>query len=750
MASVAGKNHRFASRAALFFLVGSFFSVCFFAGGARAEQETKALENLQKSKEELFREEIDKLKKDKNVVTDKAVRDMRKKMEPVFFIVMDPGGKKIQDHFIKLKEIENDSSDLEKERKINFFVERLSRAAYVYRNAKQLVNFINKSSDETGIYKVSGRKAIHEKLLDANYEAISNWVACKNHSGTNISNCDLQEKKTIFPGFDVSLSSPTLGQKKAYVEKAYIASMFYEAVNAGQLTDDEKKRCKALFRDNNDSERYCRPEGDQPRDDWAYGPIPAGSSLDQCGEDEHSKSLDDFKKCVAFRLTKQRLLEIVGVPEDTVKQTSIINMDLDFSVPDNTSLAILGLGESDVVTPTSPRDVDIQMINGSDRNGNFMTGVAGELSLVQIRDWLGIENDLKSYSEGYQNVLLRSKISGAWAKGVEDTDRSSRLAFGLNLTPIDTGDPRLNPVYLECMANHINDAATSEGLNLKLASDGNENNINLMSLDEAQKDFIARELVAVQHKLKEILKKTYQNKDGKVTRGPAGQQGQSCEKLAKKANWNEIRLDFGMAPSFVSANGDADQFELQGGGFWASFTFGGNPFNLKKGASRLFSGNKEFFHFNQLQDYKESAKAAEEGPEGFFAKYPLQFTLHFRYQVDQLEPVRNNIQNVFFEKDSLVAGGKLGIGDEKWRLSAEALYERTMPDMVMPDDGFFKYAAIAEVNLGKFFEKPLENLWFSATVGSTEGRQTQADETFALGKLKIAFNGIRDLVGGGD
>ena len=229
--------------------------------------------------------------------------------------------------------------------------------------------------------------------------------------------------------------------------------------------------------------------------------------------------------------------------KEEVLNSSVKQTDLDLAVPESPAFAVLGLSPQNVIRPTSPRQLATELLNGIDQNGNFQSGIAIDFAphllilgdKLTIREYRDVYKDNKKVKNNYITRLFsRTQLSVATAKGVNDDDKSIRLATGLRVTLFDLGDPRLDTLLTDCFENALTFPEPKQG--------------------ETNEDYRKRFNTWAETSAKPKL--------------------QECRNDARKRNWNQSSWAIGVVPTWISTSGDTSDLEWDGVGVWSSLAYG--------------------------------------------------------------------------------------------------------------------------------------------------------------------------------
>ena len=246
-------------------------------------------------------------------------------------------------------------------------------------------------------------------------------------------------------------------------------------------------------------------------------------------------------RTIAERLLALALLGAIAAPLLSAEaeaqpkpksQAPVKLITLDLAVPDSPALAILGLSPDTVVRPGTPRDLATTVLNGVDRRGNLQAGLAVDMTPLFLFASNTLTHADYAGSRGTQ-ILGRTQVSVATAKGTGEGDKAMRLALGLRTTLWDPGDPRLDAALIDCL-----------------------DRIPLPPPPGPVTSARARDAW--------IAKAT-------AERRPAVE---GCHTAFKARRWNASSFALGIAPSLQSGTGEWDDLTYDGSAVWAALALG--------------------------------------------------------------------------------------------------------------------------------------------------------------------------------
>jgi hypothetical protein len=117
---------------------------------------------------------------------------------------------------------------------------------------------------------------------------------------------------------------------------------------------------------------------------------------------------------------------------ETVRQT-IAGM----FVSENPTFALMGVAAKDVMSPETPREFAVNLLNSLDQQGNLQQGFAMEFVPALLFAGNKLTAERYSRMNGLQRSLVRLQIGVGMAKGAEEEDRSVKGAVGFVWQPIN-------------------------------------------------------------------------------------------------------------------------------------------------------------------------------------------------------------------------------------------------------------------------------------------------------------------------
>ncbi len=285
--------------------------------------------------------------------------------------------------------------------------------------------------------------------------------------------------------------------------------------------------------------------------------------------------------------------------------------NLDLSIPESPAFAILGVTPQTVLRPSSPRSFATSILNGVDQNGNFQSGIAFDLSPYLLL--AGPNLRLREYQASYaKRLLARTQVSFATTKGVNEEDKSLRLALGFHATLWDRGDFRMDKELMKCFQRAIKLPDILPPFPVDPPGTG---------ASEVEKKRYETYLAA---------QKKYDEENARVGTLNNTRSAQ-CRAEARKRNWNKSSWVIAAAPSWLSTDGQTKNFDWNGGGVWTSVAYG-----------------------------FEGTRLAETS----------QLILHARYRNQEMVPDPKK-KGSFINQDSYFFGGRARVGNENTAFSFE-------------------------------------------------------------------------------
>jgi len=214
---------------------------------------------------------------------------------------------------------------------------------------------------------------------------------------------------------------------------------------------------------------------------------------------------------------------------DTSKAVKLVNLDL--TVPDSPAFVMLGLSPEKVARPGAPKDLAATILNGVDRYGNLQSGLAVDFAPLFL--FAGNNLEYTDYRDHTRTQILgRTQVSFATAKGAGERDKSVRAAVGLRSTLWDKGDPRLDQALVECL--------------------------NAIDVPAPARPLLTAEARAA-----------WETEQAKGLRPKV----ESCQSASAKRRWNASSFAIGVAPAFQSPTGESNDFKYAGAAIWASLGY---------------------------------------------------------------------------------------------------------------------------------------------------------------------------------
>ena len=206
------------------------------------------------------------------------------------------------------------------------------------------------------------------------------------------------------------------------------------------------------------------------------------------------------------------------------------------AIPESPAFSVLGITPDKVVRPGNGRELALALINGVNENGNFQNGVALDFSPYLLL--FGDNLTLAEYREhSFAQFASHVQLSFGTSKGQDDKDKSERVAAGLRATIFDSGDPRMDTKFDDCVK-----AAHDTVLNMGPIPPG--------AIVEEIADKIKERERILEQKVKQCRDKHAEESIGK----PA--------------------LDIGLSPLWISEDGQNKNLKSSGIAAWSSFKAG--------------------------------------------------------------------------------------------------------------------------------------------------------------------------------
>lgn len=414
---------------------------------------------------------------------------------------------------------------------------------------------------------------------------------------------------------------------------------------------------------------------------------------------------------------------------------------LDLSVPTSAAFSALGISPQTVIRPTSPRDLAASLINGVDSNGNLQNGIALEfspgLTLFPDRD-LTLDNyRVEPDRFSWTRTLYRTNVSLATTKGSSDDDKSVRFAFGVTITPFDTGDPRMDRLLSGCFLVKPKNQDYQDFLKENnLEQDYVKETDNQIQVLNEKITFLKNDIERIKtnpaltpdQKEKQLkpkreelaVKKTAFDAKNKKNQDIAEKLNKFCKAKGTERNWNASSWNIGVAPTFLSGTGRAKDMQWSGAAVWTSFAYGFNwlPFGLK-----ISEGDSAF---DSIRDVLRDN---------------LQLIGHARYRANEKFP-NPLVDGMVFGQDTFLvaAQGRLrGVhiqspDNELPDLSFEFEVSYRHEDRKgLTNEEIFRYSGAAEYKL-------VDDVYLKFTLGTEDGGGAGQDQAFAIGDLKWGFS----------
>lgn len=311
-----------------------------------------------------------------------------------------------------------------------------------------------------------------------------------------------------------------------------------------------------------------------------------------------------------------------GGSVNTTRAVNLVNLDL--TVPDSPAFVILGLSPEKVVRPSAPKDLATTFLNGVDQHGNLQSGIAIDFAPLFLFNGNNVKYTDYRDKTGTQ-ILGRTQISFATAKGASEGDKSVRAGVGLRSTLWDQGDPRLDKELVKC-------------------------------LDAIDVPVPTRAL------LNPADRKAWEDEQTKVLRPKV----EACQSASAKRRWNASSLAIGVAPAFQSPTGLSSDFNYAGAAVWAAL------------ALKLSTSETNFGQFIVQGRYRNKEMVPDKNNKGSFFE---QDSVGLGLRLVLGEPVRAFVVESEVGRQSpknaeattsftLSGGGQIKLSDDLWLSAA--------------------------------------------------------------------------------
>ncbi len=383
------------------------------------------------------------------------------------------------------------------------------------------------------------------------------------------------------------------------------------------------------------------------------------------------------------------------------KAPAVADAAIDLAVPDSPGFTALGLGLNAIERPGSPREFALSILHGADANGNVQTGLS--VDAAPFLWYGGRETTLREYQERYfSRFLNRTLLSFAVTHGDSTDDEGTRFALGLQVTPWDEGDPRMEEDFSTCLRDAV------FGVEISIQRDA-ESILNEMNSLQKQKAIIVSviddEKRHPDRGKQEVLKEFINETDGKIQQLAKRREklltmnfadrnalsedaitGCRTKKEYRARLWNRSGLSLGVVPTFTSATGTTDKLASSGTALWASLAFG-------------------------YRDYG-------------------QLILHARYHGGENVPDPFRAGG-FIEQDSFLAGGRIRLGGPDLNVNIEGVHVTEKSAGYRLNDKKIQYGAGLEYRIA-------DDLWFVCTVGR-EAYDNKDDNIVVVANFRWAY-----------
>ena len=299
---------------------------------------------------------------------------------------------------------------------------------------------------------------------------------------------------------------------------------------------------------------------------------------------------------------------------DTSKAVKLVNLDL--AVPDSPAVVILGLSAEKVVRPSAPKDLAATILNGVDQHGNLQAGLA--VDIVPLFLFAGNNLEYADYRDHRSTQILgRTQLSFATAKGATENDKSVRAAIGVRSTLWDQGDPRLDDNLVKC-------------------------------LDAIEVPPPATALLTAE------ARTAWETEQTKVLRPKVA----ACQSTSAKRRWNASSFAVGIAPAFHSPTGESNDFKYAGAAVWASVAY-------KLSAFGQFIAQGRYRNKEKVPDKNTKGSFFEQDSSGLGLRLVLGEPIRafvLESEIGRQSPTIGEPTTSF----TLSGGGQLKLSDDMW------------------------------------------------------------------------------------
>jgi hypothetical protein len=240
-------------------------------------------------------------------------------------------------------------------------------------------------------------------------------------------------------------------------------------------------------------------------------------------------------------------------PTDQALTKAVTALNFDRPLSAAPAFVALGVTPETVSHPATPREFAASLLNGVDRKGTLQTGFALEAAPYQV--FFGPQTTLRNYQESYFTRLLYNiNVSLATTKASTNDDKAQRVAFGMELTLFDKGDPRMDK-RVRALFDEV--TSTSE---LPVFDPDD------MSIGEYNA----------------LVKAQYEKFD------PNKAYIEGLEKIRAKS-WGKTAWNVAWAPTWVSTSGNAGDLKYEGLTAWSTFAYGFENVDALKGRAQFIA-----------------------------------------------------------------------------------------------------------------------------------------------------------------
>lgn len=412
---------------------------------------------------------------------------------------------------------------------------------------------------------------------------------------------------------------------------------------------------------------------------------------------------------------------------------------IDLAVPESPAFDVLDVTPETVIRPASPKELATSLLNGVDRNGHFQTGLAID-TVPYLVTPLSNRVTLADYQrnpDGFNlyRLLGRTGLSIATVKGTDSEDEAWRLSAGLNITPYDAGDPRMDRKLQEGLraierkaldALAPQDAALTAAI-VKLPDDVTDRILGLLQpnqpttpeewdayeqtvldteaeLRKIQTEHASDEIGQQVKLVIELLRAQHDTYKNQITL--YAREAKRLREEAKQRNWKASSWQMGASPRWLSESGAIDELQGDGGAFWTSLALG-----------------------------TQSAPSRDADPVAWMWD-SSQLIFHLRGRLDADVPDPRNGGDLR-SQDDVLAGLRLRVGLHWIAFNASGAFLHVNPEHARAGE-------LARYSLGVNI-RIAEDWWIELVGGGQSGGNDNEDQGFVLSSIKFAMPEGREL-----